>query len=806
MSKLILKPMTCQETNFIMCPVYRRIALSLAAFFAFPHFAAVAQTTARWFDINPSQSNTDGQNPNGASGGRVNHVGAASDLSKVYAATEWGGLYQSFDQGNTWVKIQTFSPSATWDVKVDPRNSQRVYTTSFFDGKVIPQSGISVSNNAGVNWTAVNILGLNTLNCGLGAAAIPLRRSQPSGWQIAINPTTPSTVFAGTNCGLARTLDSGVTWTFIDPSPADLAEQVYAVVAQGQQTVDVISDNGHFRSTDNGANWTAIPAGAGPIAGNSGPGSTIAASPAESYVLLAASTNNIFESDDGGTTWPTSLNLPLINGNSNRQGRIPFVKTNQLSTSNQFDVWFGDVNLFKTTAITPSTAAPGGTQRTPQNSWSSVQNNGHADVGDVMFDARFQSGACPTLFSSDGGVYRNLTINNPGCQNPNWEQPTITPHATWLWGMDGVLVAPGLHVLTYGLQDDGGYAATTVFEGHNPPTPNWNNYTCCDVLHNSEGAGKVLSLEGSFTTGRQFPLFIRNRDGSGGNQIPNYPSAGTFTRFESGKQNVPFGGNGYAINVSDGVYFTNNILDNPIAWTSLNSPTAVTTGSGSLKIANLGGRPNVYYFTANGNPETTGVIFRSTLLGTTAAPGSNWTSLTLPAGIGSVNTYDVDPTNGNRIIISGINAATNNFEIHMTQNFGANWVRFFNLENLMLGVSPLVPTAIFLNQTNQGRNTGTFAFGTYWQPSLFKFNPLDPTTIVAGAVDAGVFLSLDNGSNWQLISNPIAPTSASPHIPRPLFAYFSPGRFNASTTAFDVWVGTRGAGVMKVVLERRPPG
>src|SRR5712671_7980423 len=100
----------------------------------------VVGVTPTWFDINPSQSNSGDQN--GASSGRVNHVGAASDLSRVYAATEWGGLYTSFDQGNSWVRINTFSPSATWDVKVDPRNGKRVYATSFFDGRAtLKQSG-----------------------------------------------------------------------------------------------------------------------------------------------------------------------------------------------------------------------------------------------------------------------------------------------------------------------------------------------------------------------------------------------------------------------------------------------------------------------------------------------------------------------------------------------------------------------------------------------------------------------------------------------------------------------------------------
>jgi hypothetical protein len=173
----------------------------------------------------------------------------------------------------------------------------------------------------------------------------------------------------------------------------------------------------------------------------------------------------------------------------------------------------------------------------------------------------------------------------------------------------------------------------------------------------------------------------------------------------------------------------------------------------------------------------------------------------LPGGIVSATAWDVDPTDGRRVIISGINGATNNFEIWKTNDFGGNWTRLNGLENLMLGVTP-GGAATFVNQTTQGVNTGG-GFGTYWQPSLFKFDPRDPTTLVAGAVDAGVFLSLDDGANWQRISNATSPTSTSPHIPRPLFAYFSPGRFSASTSAFDVWVGTRGAGVMKVVLENR---
>jgi hypothetical protein len=777
---------------------YCCLALSILVFIGNNGTPAFGQVNTRWFDINPSRSNTDGDDPNGASGGRTNHVGAASDLSRIYAATEWGGLYTSFDQGNTWVRINTFSPTAAWDVKVDPRNRRRVYATSFFDGRAInPQSGISISDDAGNTWTAVNIPTLNTLNCRKAQ-----RKTEPAGWQIAINPNNTQIVFVGTNCGLARTLNGGANWDFIDPSPGDNAEQIYSVIAHGTQTVDVIGDNGYFRSNDNGGTWSAVLlAGPGPVSGIINSGSSVAVSPAESYVLFAQNGTNIWESDDGGLTWPTSLNLPLRDGNSNVQGRIPFIKTNQLSSSTQFDIWYGDVNLFKATATTPSTATPGGAPRAPINSWSNMQDEGHWDNGDILFDPRFTAGACPRLFTNDGGIYVNSRVNNPSCQSPSWDQPVITPHATWLWGFDGRRLSSGTHAITYGLQDNGGYAATNVAENHNPPGPNWNNYKCCDVSDNSEESGSLLSLEGQAPTGRQFKLRIRNQDGGGGSEISNYPSAGTFSAFDSGKGNARFGPNAYAVNLSDGVYFTSDITAGTIAWTSLNAPNAATSSSGNIKIANFNTRPNVYYHTGNGSPTSRGEIFRSTLVGTTGAPGSNWTSLPLPTNIGSVTVYDVDPTNGNRFIISGINNTSNNFEIWMTQDFGANWIRLTQLENLMLGATAGGATTFKNNSTEEAVE---FGIGTSWQPSMFQFNPIDPTTIIAGAIDAGVFLSLDNGNNWQLISTPINPTSSSPHIPRPLFAYFSPGRFNASTNSFDVWVGTRGAGVMKAVIEYPP--
>lgn len=764
------------------------VRLAVLTGFLLSATAAAAQVRATWFDINPSTSNLDPDDPNGASGGRVHHLGATSDLSLIFAASEWGGLFQSFNQGLTWVRINTFRPSATWDVKFQPGSNTRVFATSFFDGRANATSGINISVNAGATWTTAPGPP-RTFPC-----LNPINSAEPSAWQIAVHPSAPRTIFVGTNCGLARSLDGGGTWAYLDPSPGDNAEAVFAVATSGGQIVDVISANGHFRSINNGANWSAIAAAgsAGPVSGNSGVTSSLAVSPRENYVLFASNSNNIWESDNGGATWPTSLTLPLRSGGiSNVQGRIPFIKTNQLSSSTQFDVWFGDIDIFKTTATTPTTLAPGGAARAPLNNWQNMQNGAHNDLGDVLFDTRFSAGACPTCLSCDGGIFRNTSNNNPSCQSPSWEQPNRTPHATWIWGFDGVQVSAGRHALTYGLQDAGGFATTDANEGFSNVVPTWNNYTCCDVSGNASQSGSFLSVEGFFSPGRAFRLFRRNADGGGDDEIPNYPSVGNINSFKSGEEVLPFGNNAYAVLMSDGLFITNDITAGTISWTSLSAPTVppgTTSGVGGIKVARVGDNTNFYYHTGSGNPDgTAGLVFRRTVNGA-------WTQLPLPPNIGSVSVFDVDPNNGNRVVISGINPVTNLFSFWRTGDYGATWTALTTLDNAMTG-------GVFVNRSIAGPTRST-ALNGYWQPFMVQYNPRDPTTLIAGAADAGVFLSLNDGTSWQQIGNPNSPNSTSPHIPRPLAAYFSPGRFAASTTSFDVWIATRGAGVVKAVIER----
>jgi hypothetical protein len=103
---------------------------------------------------------------------------------------------------------------------------------------------------------------------------------------------------------------------------------------------------------------------------------------------------------------------------------------------------------------------------------------------------------------------------------------------------------------------------------------------------------------------------------------------------------------------------------------------------------------------------------------------------------------------------------------------------------------------VFKYQTQRGPTRFT-GFNGYPQPSLVAFDPADPNLLVAGGVDSGVFVSVNGGVDWELMSDPINPAgSGKPLIPRPRFAYF-----DHEDGIVNIYIGTQGRGVWRMTLE-----
>jgi hypothetical protein len=267
------------------------LPLGIGAEGSVPHADAAPPVSATFVDISPdggvptSDSYVVGPYPctypcvSGNNGGRVNGLSAVpGDSSTYFAASELGGLYKIHllpDGSEKWLHLDGHIPTLTWDVAV-ASGGQRVFATSFYEGRVDLTAALQVSTDGGSTWE------------GRLPAAPPTcpadRASQPSGFGIAIRPGS-SEVLVGTNCGLARTTDGGDHWARFDPTPDDAAGSVWDVIALPGGRTYACGDDGLLVSPSGGAeSWVALkekPPGA------TGGFCSLAVSPEESYVVFA---------------------------------------------------------------------------------------------------------------------------------------------------------------------------------------------------------------------------------------------------------------------------------------------------------------------------------------------------------------------------------------------------------------------------------------------------------------------------------------------------------------------------------------
>lgn len=728
---------------------------------------AMAQLTVTVAEINPTRSSSDAQDPNAASGGRVNGLAVSPTTNQTfYAASEYGGLFKSTNGGQNWSRLDGHVPTVTWDVEVDPSDANRVYATSFYDGRLNSLAGINVSTDGGVTW-----IHPATATPPAGFCADAARRDEPSAFGISIDPANPRNVYIGTNCGLAVSRNGGLTWNFIDPTPADGADDVWDVVVHHGGIIDLCGDDGHQRSTDNGVTWTTSPNVPRPGNGRC----SIAVSPDESYVLFVVAGVTIYESDDGGTNWSTFANPAA-------QGRIPFVATNNRAGT-AFDLWFGDVTLYRAACTTPTPPTQGGATRCPaSNNWVNSQAGAHADAGDLAFNSQAASDACPMVYSNDGGVYVNTLGTSPGCHAPAWEQPAATPRALWLYDLAGADQAGATNEDVYfGNQDTGDFGAT------NAPvtTPTWNNRDCCDVFDVSADSSRIVNTLCCYGGGRFNRVFVRSPGLTGGAELNNYPT-GNVPSFRSMDSIDNFGPSDYVMITTDGVFITRNIAATPaVAWTELGNATSPANACG-IQAAGTG--DNAVFFVKSGGCDAhrAGSLWRYN--GT--ATGGNWQRINR-GGNSAFGVFAVDPGNPNRILASDLAPATGP-QMVLSNDGGTNWQALPELDILMTG------GGAFPYQNRRGFRGGV-NFDGYSQPYLVAFDPVDPNILVAAAVDAGVFVSIDGGTQWHLVSNPYNPGCGSrPHIPRAHHAYFD---HEPSNSNVRVYLGTKGRGAWRVSFD-----
>jgi regulation of enolase protein 1 (concanavalin A-like superfamily) len=154
--------------------------------------------------------------------------------------------------------------------------------------------------------------------------AVPSSTLSPAAWRwlgpgniggrirsLVIKPTDPKTMFAGgVGGGIWKTSDGGASWAAVDDfmavlSVASLAinpatpSVMYAGTGEGYYNGDSIRGSGIFKSVDGGATWTQLAATAGSSFWQV---NRLAISP-DGRVLLAGTRSGIFRSTDGGRSF-----------------------------------------------------------------------------------------------------------------------------------------------------------------------------------------------------------------------------------------------------------------------------------------------------------------------------------------------------------------------------------------------------------------------------------------------------------------------------------------------------------------------
>lgn len=125
---------------------------------------------------------------------------------------------------------------------------------------------------------------------------------------LAVDPTDPDRVYAGTTEGVFRTTDGGADWSLVHPEPMAvdlLVSSTGDTVLASHGNLGVPGDAGIWRSTDGGASWTEMTSG---LPADWSGKTLLDASPAVYGVLYADVANafdgvGLYRSLDWGATW-----------------------------------------------------------------------------------------------------------------------------------------------------------------------------------------------------------------------------------------------------------------------------------------------------------------------------------------------------------------------------------------------------------------------------------------------------------------------------------------------------------------------
>ena len=252
----------------------------------------------------------------------------------LYAGTDSGGVFKSSNAGGNWRPINIgLTDTYVRALTINPVTPENLYVRTM---GVVTEEGEGLANlykstDGGASWRPFNnglpiggvgVLALDpvTPTTLYAAAAGDMFKSTDDGvswnpinhglphsanvYTLAIDPVMPTTLYAGTYYGAVfRSMDGGDHWA---PATTGLPETIIQTLIIDPVTPATLyagtEDNGVFMSTDSGGNWSTINSGLDATVVNA-----LSVDPMTSSILYAGTggsmTGTVFKSQDGGTSW-----------------------------------------------------------------------------------------------------------------------------------------------------------------------------------------------------------------------------------------------------------------------------------------------------------------------------------------------------------------------------------------------------------------------------------------------------------------------------------------------------------------------
>jgi photosystem II stability/assembly factor-like uncharacterized protein len=345
-------------------------------------------------------------------GGRsIAATGVRGKPNEAYFGATGGGLWKTTDGGETWRPVTDgqVKSASVGAVAVSETNPSIVFIgmgETCIRGNIMPGDGVYRSADAGRTWTHAGF-------------------SQSDGIsKIRIHPTNPDIIFVASfgkysapseERGVFKSTDGGRTWRKVlyrdaNTGAIDISisrtnpNVMFAALWQAYRKEYQMSSGGPgsglFKSTDGGETWTEITRNPGLPSGMVGRiGVDVAGSDGNRvYALVENENGGLFRSSDAGATWE------LVNDNRAIRQRAFYYTHVFADPKNPDVVYMQNVNLFRSTD-------GGKTTKT-------IDNNTHGDHHDLWIDP---DNPAHLVVGNDGG---GAVSTNTGARWSEQDFPT----------------------------------------------------------------------------------------------------------------------------------------------------------------------------------------------------------------------------------------------------------------------------------------------------------------------------------------------------------------------------------------------